>query len=106
MSRCETLYIQSSNYVGWYIIDRDGDPVTDAVVNLTIVDPITLAAVDGVTWPVLVPVEDVATGLYSVVIPPEMDIIRDKAYLGQLNIVSAGSGTLYMETPYQSKVKS
>ena len=105
-SRCKPLYIQSDNYVGWFIKDRDGAVVADAVINLTVVDPVDGTALDGVTWPVVVAPEDVSLGLYSVVLPAAMTMARGKEYAGQLDIQSTGSGALFMETMFKARVKT
>ena len=93
--KCITIYEQSSNRIWIQLFDSDGEPVTDATVNLTMVDQ-NQEPVSGVAWPQ--ELTNQGNGVYDITLPGTLGAIRNQSYWSQFDGTSPAKGDVYVET--------
>jgi hypothetical protein len=94
MADCIKLIERSSNKITVTLWDESKQPVTDSVVNLTIVDQ-NQEIVGGVAFPQ--PMDNQGNGVYEVILPGDLEIVRTENYWAQIASASPTNGDLYQE---------
>lgn len=94
MADCLILIEKSSNRITVVLQDEAQQPVTDAVVELTIVDQ-NQEIVPGIAFPQTL--DNQGNGIYNIVLGSLLEIVRLMNYWAQIYSVSPTKGDLYQE---------